>query len=191
VNWGDEDYVTHSATSPDGALRLEGRCHTHERAPASSSLRLCRASGGEEAVYLGQAEWAGQPVEFGPGESVALVVRYGTHHVPLRVDFRGRTFQLDPEGPAEPFDALTDRLRKRFPSPAASGIRTPPTARQLVVGFLEFGGGLLLCVACAWMLLGAQDSKARWIGGLGVLLFGSGAVFSLADLVRMIRARRR
>jgi hypothetical protein len=190
VSWGDEDYVTHSATSPDGALRLEGRCHLHERAAAKYSLRLCRATGEEEALYLGDAEWAGE-VEFGSGESVALVVRYETNQVPLRMDFRSRTFQLDPDGPAEPFEVLTDRLRKRFPSRGPAGIHRPPTVRQLLVGFLELGGSLLLCLVCTWMALGEQDSKGRWMGLLGMVLFGSAAAFSLVDLVRMLKARRR
>jgi hypothetical protein len=189
VTWEDEDYVTHSATSADGALRLEGHCHPHERAAASYSLRLHRAAGGEESFYLGSANWLGQ-VEFGPGESLALVIRYGAHPVPLHVDFRSRTFRLAPEGPAEHFDALSDRLRKRFPV-AAAGIERPPTTRQLVVGFLEVGGGLLLSVVSGWMLLDTQDSKARWAGWLGLLLFGSGTAFALVDLVRMLRARRR
>jgi hypothetical protein len=153
---------------------------------------VTRKAGGEELLYLGNAHWAGQ-VEFGPGESLLRVIHYGTHQLPVRVDFHNRTFQLDAEGPAERFEALADRLHGRFPSPAAAtGLQAPATARQLIVGFLELSGCLLFCVACAWVLLrGPAVAKDRWKGWLGLLLFGAGAAFSLGDVIRTVRARRR
>jgi len=153
-------------------------------------LRLIRAAGGEELLHLGNAYWAGQ-VEFGPGESLALVIHYWAHQIPLRVDFRSRTFQLASEGPAERFEALAGRLHRQFPWPARAVIYTPPTARQLFIAVLELVGCLLLCLACAWVLLREPAAKGRWKGWLGLLLFGCGAAFSLVDLVRMLRARRR
>lgn len=193
-NSGDEDTLLNTATSPDGALRVDAYCFQPERMVARYRLVVHAADGVERAIPLGYAPNVG-PVEFGPGgESLRFTLRRDGRPVPVEVDVRAWTFRLRDGDRPEPVAALPDRLEREFPPPRGQSvyIGPPPTVRRLLATSLAILFALVLVAGGLWMLLTRPVAERGWWGALlAVVLFGAGAFFEIKDLREMVRARRR
>ena len=180
-----EEHLVTSTPSPDGALRLEEYCYEEERRPDDHRLKLVRGEGGGELwIPLGWAYRVGE-VEFGPGDSLGLLLRFDGSDIPVRVDTQARTFYFHAHEKPEPLELLPKRVRERFSKPVPP---QRPTLRRMLVILLELAGALLMLAATLFaMWLSAGSGKASWIFWLGLLLFGAATVFSLQELVEAVR----
>ena len=124
--WYDEQYITNSLTSPDGALRLEQYVDQEERQPARDYLRLVRTANGEEIFRLWDAKWVGE-VDFSVGGELRLTLDYESRHAPVLIDVEGQTFRLHPHDFAQPLNELVAQLQEQYG--ASVGSPAQPSSR--------------------------------------------------------------
>jgi len=199
VSWEPEPdhYLRHTFPSPDGSLRVEDWEGPNERGPAYRSLRILDAATGEILAVIGSAACT-HPPHFLRLDEVLLQFDYGGVPIALTIHARAGTFALHadanpevPAGPAEPLVLLHQRLAERRPRYGALALPQEVTLREVLLEGCMLCGALLMTVAALIVLVFlAASPRERWIATGGVLLFGAGAVWSLADLRRM-RLRRK
>jgi len=132
-------------------------------------------------------------IEFpAPGDLVmAMHRRHGERFV-VHVNVTAQTYRLNPHEREQPLAGLPDRVgltaKPVIALPAVPVLR--PGAREQVwnafVGFI----GLIFVAGGVWMAFTGKTAKDRFVGILGILLFGAAALVSIRDLGRMGAASR-
>ncbi|HTE21137.1 MAG TPA: hypothetical protein VK689_22455 [Armatimonadota bacterium] len=185
-----DEYLLHTFTSPDSALRVEDWEEANDRGAPYRNLRVIARATGETVIHIGSAVRTAEP-EFPNPHEVILYFDYSGVATRVTINARARTFAEHP-GEEEPLDRLFQWLADRIPRAAPPSAIYSVSLRELLVEVFMLLGALLMTAAALFCLLFlAKDWRQRWEAIAGLVLFGAAAVSSAYDLRRMYRARKK
>jgi hypothetical protein len=177
--------------SPDGTFRVEMITEPDDRAAAWEGTHVVATSGDRQVLHL-PLHGVSDVLHFpSPGVVVLpLLSRFGQRHQ-LRLNVPRNTFTLDADPTEHPLTVLESKLRAASPQlDALYHPRPRPIRRKNPLG--DFAMALICSIFVLggiWLASAGPKPSDHLAGIAGVILFGSGAVYSIFSLRAQFKAK--